>query len=245
MVSVVLMPLNMVILLLLFAILLRNRQPKLSTKMLLSGTIMLIIVSLAPVADFLMAPLEQKYDSFSRSANPVDYIVILGCGHTSNDALAPTQQLKDCSLRRLVEGVRVSRIHPEATIITSGFSGADPVSNATKVKQAAIALGVPANKIITENYPKDTREESELIAPRVKGTNVVLVTDADHLPRAMVYFEQQGVIAMPAPAGYWVKNSEKVLSWGHYIPSSRNITQISIAWYETLGRAWQWLSSKL
>ena len=33
-----------------------------------------------------------------------------------------------------------------------------------------------------------TEEEAELIAPRVTGKNVVLITNSDHMPRAIKYF---------------------------------------------------------
>lgn len=237
------MPLNIAILLLLVAILLFKHKPSASFKCLTLASVMLILTSISPVANWVMKPLEQQYESFSRSSSPVDYIVVLGCGHTTNPALPATSQLKDCSLRRLVEGVRILNIHPEAQLITSGYSSNDPVPNAEKVKQAAMLLGVPESKILTESFPKDTKEESELIAPRVQGKNVVLVTDADHLPRAMKYFEQQGVSPIPAPAGFWVKNSNQSSHWSHFVPSSYRLTQTSIAWYETLGKVLQWLTS--
>ena len=52
---------------------------------------------------------------------------------------------------------------------------------------------MPAQKIISENFPKDTEEEAELISPRVQGTKVVLITNADHMPRSINYFQSQGV----------------------------------------------------
>ena len=61
--------------------------------------------------------------------------------------------------------MRIYHLHPEARIITSGYGGVNPVSNAETVKQSLILLGIPAQKIITENFPKDTEEEAQLIAP--------------------------------------------------------------------------------
>ncbi|WP_286261781.1 ElyC/SanA/YdcF family protein [Thalassotalea atypica] len=241
-VSVLVMPINVAILLLILSLVFFKRKPKFAFKSLISAVVLLIVTASPPISNQLVVPMEQNYESFSLSAKPVDYIVILGCGHQSNDALAVTSQLKPCSLQRLVEGLRISRLHPEATIITSGHSIKDPVSNAEKVKQAAIALGIDGRKIITENYPKDTQEEAELIGPRVKGKNVVLVTDAYHLPRAIKYFELQGVNAIPAPAGYFVKNPNADIHWLSYFPSSHNLYKASIAWYEAMGRAWQWIA---
>ncbi len=236
------MPITLSLIFMLFALITLHSKPKLAFKWLLSAFVILTFSSLAPISDRFMIPMEQQYESFTRSIKPVDYIVVLGCGHTTNDALPPTSQLQDCSLKRMIEGIRILSIHPEAMLITSGYSANDPIPNAEKVKQAAISLGVAPNKILVEPYPKDTGEEAQLIAPRVKGKHVVLVTDAYHLPRAMHYFALAGVNATPAPASFWVKNQLEEESWSYYLPSSKKLTQTSIAWYETMGRLWQWIA---
>lgn len=237
------MPINIALFFLVIALLKYPSRSNTSIYALLFALTLLVVSAMPPISDRFVHHLEQTYETFSRSVKPVDYIVILGCGHQTNDALPVTSQLKPCSLQRLVEGIRISKLHPEAQIITSGFSITDPVPNAEKVKQAAILLGVPEHKIITESYPRDTKEEAELIAPRVRGTTVVLVTDAYHLPRAMNYFEHEGVTPIPAPAGYFIKNIDGEKNWLYYLPSSKSLHQTSIAWYETMGRFWQWLVS--
>lgn len=241
-VSVLAMPLNISLLLLLIAIFIHRSKPKLSRSTTIAAFLILALSSLAPVSDQLIYPYEQEYEAFNRSPSPVDYIVVLGCGHTTNDAIPPNAQLKDCSLRRLIEGLRILNLHPEAQLITSGFSVKDPSPNAEKVKETAMALGVPEHKIIVEPFPKDTQEEAQLISPRLIGKNAVLVTDAYHLPRAVRYFELAGAKVTPAPAAYYVKNLQQEINWGYYIPMSKNLTQTSIAWYETMGRIWQWIA---
>lgn len=241
-ISSLIMPLSVIIILLFIAIIFFRRKPKFSLHALVAATAILTISSLSPISDSLMAPLEDNYPAFTRSSDPVDYIVVLGCTHTTVHSLPATSQLKSCSLERLVEAIRIYHIHPEAQIITSGYAGVDETSNAEKVKQAAILLGIPENKILTENFPQDTEEEAELIAPRVRNKNVVLVTNANHLPRAMKYFEMYGVNAIPAPASPWVKEDEHK-PWQYYVPSARKLQQTSTAWYETLGRIVQWFKS--
>ncbi|XQW86695.1 ElyC/SanA/YdcF family protein [Thalassotalea piscium] len=241
--TALIMPLSIALLLLLISLILFHKQPKLSFKCLISGFFVLLMASLAPVADRFMLPIEQQYHAFTRSSKPVDYIVILGCGHSTEDAIPVTSQLKPCSLQRLVEGLRILRIHPEATLITSGAALGDPVPNAEKVKQAAMLLGVKENKIIVEPFPQDTEEEAELIAPRVKGKNVVLVTNADHMPRALHYFNQQGIDAIPAPASPWVKGFNDDKAWGYYVPNTNSLAQSTRAWYEYVGQLVQWLKT--
>ncbi|NQZ83358.1 MAG: YdcF family protein [Colwellia sp.] len=240
-ISTSIMPLSIITILLFLALLFAKKKPGLSFKYLLAGFSLLLLSTMPPVADYLMQPIEDNYPAFTKQNKPVDYIVILGCGHTSDKRLPALSQLKICSLQRLVEAFRIYQLHPEAQMITSGHAFGDVMSNAQKVKQAAVSLGIPATKILVENFPKDTEEEAELIASRVKGSTVVLITNANHMPRSMKYFEEQGVNPIAAPAGYWVKNNGSTNDWRYYIPNASKLKQTTTVWYETLGRVVQWL----
>ena len=227
-ISQFLMPINIILLLLILALIFYKSRPNTSFKALILATTLLFIATMPLISDSLMSPIEDNYEAFSRSATPVDYIIVLGCGHTTDYALPATSELKTCSLQRLVEAIRISRLHPEARFIMSGYAGGDATPNAEKVKQAAMLLGIEEHKIITESFPQDTEEEAELIAPRVMGTNVVLVTNADHMPRSMTYFQAQGINPIPAPTGYWVKNPDSNKNWDYYMPSSKKLQQSTI-----------------
>jgi len=237
------MPLSIIIILLLLAIAFYHHRKRFSYSCLIIATLLLGLGSFRPVANLLMAPIESQHVAFTKSSEPVDYIIVLGCRHTTDAQLPATSELGVCSLQRLVEAVRILGIHPEAQLITSGYAGSDETSNAEKVKQAAMLLGVAESKILVESYPQDTEEEAELIAPRVSGKNVVLITNSDHMPRAIKYFQQQGIYPIAAPAGKWAKGMNDEKHWQYYIPRPNNLEQTTFAWYESLGRIVQWLKS--
>jgi uncharacterized SAM-binding protein YcdF (DUF218 family) len=239
-ISVFIMPINLVLILLLLSVLFFRRRPRASFKCLISAFLLLIASSMPVVSDHFMVSIEDDYEAFTLSNKPVDYIIVLGGWHGVNDALPVTSQLNSDSLQRLVEVIRIFNLHPEAKIITSGHHNKDNVSHAQKMEQALILLGIPEHKIITENFPMDTEEEAQLISPRVQGSNVVLVTNADHMPRAIRYFQKQGIEPIPAPTGFWVKNINSQKHWNYYIPSSKKLQQTTIAWYESLGLFVQW-----
>jgi uncharacterized SAM-binding protein YcdF (DUF218 family) len=242
-ISALIMPLSIVIILLILAVALYHFKKKLSFFCLLSATLLLGLGAFKPFANLLMAPIENQHIAFTRSTKSIDYIIILGCGHTGDHQLPATSQLDICSLQRLIEGIRILRIHPEAQLITSGYAGYDEVSNAEKVKQAAMLLGVPESKIMAESRPRDTAQEAELIAPTVFGKNVVLVTSSDHMPRAIKYFQQQDINPIAAPAGRWMKDIDGEKNWPYYLPSPTNLQQTTRAWYESIGRLVQWIKS--
>lgn len=244
-VSVAIMPINIVLILLIFSLLYFRNRPSTSLKYLVSAFLLLFISSIPIVSNTFMASIEDNYEPFTLSSKPIDYIIVLGSWHTENAALPVTSQLSKDSLQRLVEVLRIYKLHPEARIITSGHNNNNVVSNAQKMKQSLILLGVPEQKIITENFPKDTEEEAELISPRVQGSTVILITNANHMPRAMNYFQTQGIQPIAAPTGYWVKNIDKTEGWHYYLPNGKKLQQTTIAWYESLGRLVQWFKATL
>ncbi len=240
-ITVFVMPINLVLILLLLSVFYFRKRPSKSFKCLICAFLLLTIASVPVISDNFMVSIEDNYEAFTRSSKPVDYIIVLGGWHENNDALPVTSQLNVDSLQRLVEVIRIYKLHPEAKIITSGHHSEDKMSNAQKMKQSLMLLGVSEQKIITENFPKDTEEEAQLISPRVQGNNVVLITNADHMLRAIKYFQTQGVDPIPAPTGLWVKNINSPKKWDYYVPSSKKLHQTTIAWYESLGLFVQWL----
>jgi len=241
--GILLMPINIIIILLFAAIILSASHQKLPQKLskglLISGFALLLISSLPSVSNYFIKPLETQYKVFKQQPKPLDYIVVLGCGHVSNDTLPVIAQLYTCSLQRLLEAFRLFQLHPEAIIITSGYGGSDKEPNAIKMKKAAIALGIPHEKIRTEPNPKDTAEEALLIAPLLLNKNFALVTNANHMPRAMQYFIQQKTNPIAAPTGFLYQNESN--SFLESLPRVSALKQTTTFWYETLGRFVQWL----
>jgi uncharacterized SAM-binding protein YcdF (DUF218 family) len=259
-IGLLLMPMSLISMLLVIAILYFKAKPRLSFKCLVSASLLLFISSLGVVADQLILPLEKDFTSYrptepfndmtvdsadkNHHQNLVDYIIVLGCGHTSNNDLPITAQLYTCSLQRLVETVRIANIHPKAQIITSGASFDDPVAHALKMQQAAMLLGIPEERILTEVFAKDTEEEAQLIAPRVRGKKVILITNANHMHRSINYFKSQNVEVIPAPASFYVKQLSAKKKWSYYLlPQARNLLITRTACYEYLGLTVQWLKT--
>ena len=69
------------------------------------GWLALLLLSLQPVADRLLRPIESTYPTWNNSQK-VDYIVVLGGGYTWNPQWAPSSNLINNSLPRLNEGIR-------------------------------------------------------------------------------------------------------------------------------------------
>lgn len=235
----ILMPLPSITILLLIGLFIMSKHPRWSKWLIALASMLLLCLSITPVANRMIVNLENQYPVYAASDIDLDYIVILGCGHTSDDRLKASQELKVCSLQRMTEGLRIATLHPEAKIITSGAAISDKVSNAAKVKQALLELGVDEHRIMAENRPKDTEEEAQLISPLIAHTQSVLITNANHMPRAIKFFQRYGSSPTAAPTGFFVKDYQGTLNWPDYFPEANELEKSQTAWYEYLGSLWQ------
>ncbi|MCT4701122.1 envelope biogenesis factor ElyC [Enterobacteriaceae bacterium H20N1] len=237
-----LLPLPFLLLVIGLAILLLwfTRWQKTGKGLLTAGWLVLLLISLQPVADRMLKPIEDTYPTW-RGGERVNYVVVLGGGYTWNADWAPSSNLINNSLPRVTEGIRLWQANLGAKII---FTGARAMTNSVSTAEAgarvAESLGVPRSAIITLDSPKDTEEEAAAVAKAIGKQPFLLVTSASHLPRAVIFFRNAGLNPVPAPANQMAIESP-LNPWERIIPSPLWLMHSERVSYETLGRAWQWL----
>lgn len=205
-----------------------------------TGWLALMLLSLQPVADGFLRPIEDKYPTWQGNQK-VEYIVVLGGGYTWDEKWAPSSNLINNSLPRLNEGIRLWLANPGSKIIFTGAAAkTNPVSTAEAGARVAESLGVPRTAIITLDSPKDTEEEAAAVKQAIGDAPFLLVTSASHLPRAMIFFEHAGLHPLPAPANQLAIDAP-LNPWERVIPSPVWLMHSDRVGYESLGRLWQWL----
>jgi uncharacterized SAM-binding protein YcdF (DUF218 family) len=237
-----LMPMPLILLLLIWALLflLRKKTRWLGILVVAVATSLLFVSSYPPLVDRIIAPLEQDYSQYQVSQQPAEFIAVLGSGHTSAPEQPITSEMNPTGIVRLTEGIRIYRLNPGSKLIFTGYHGRDSVSYSEKIKQLAIALGVPQEDILAFSGPRDTAEEAQLIAEKFADTRLVLVTSASHMPRAMTLFAQVGLAPTPAPTGHLAKPTQSY--W--LFPSAQSMAKINRWLHEQLGLLWTNLLSK-
>ena len=204
------------------------------------GWLLLLLLSLQPVADGLLKPIEDKYPTW-RGEKRVQYVVVLGGGYTWNPDWAPSSNLINNSLPRLTEGIRLWYENPGSKLIFTGAAAkTNPVSTAEAGARVAESLGIPRSEILVLDKPKDTEEEAAAVKMAIGDAPLLLVTSASHLPRAMIFFRRAGLTPLPAPANQLAIESP-LNPWERAIPSPVWLMHSDRVGYETLGRIWQWL----
>lgn len=202
--------------------------------------LLLLLLSLQPVADRLLDPIEKTYPTWQGHQH-VEYVVVLGGGYTWNPEWAPSSNLISNSLPRLAEGIRLWQQNPGAKMIFTGAPAkTNPVSTGEAGARVAESLGVPRSEIIVLDKPKDTEEEAAAVKATIGDAPFLLVTSASHLPRAMIFFRHAGLHPLPAPANQMAIRSP-LNPWERLLPSPLWLMHSDRVGYEMLGRLWQWL----
>ncbi len=165
--------------------------------------------------------------------------MVLGSGHVVDDQIPPTSELSRTGLMRLVEGIRIMRMYPGSKLILSGYAAGSEVSNARMMAKVALSLGVPKSQIVLLlESAQDTWQEARQAVDFVKQKNLVLVTSASHMTRALNEFHAAGLNPIPAPTNFL---AQKNISqpWDKYTPKAKYLEQTEIYWHERLGLIWQ------
>lgn len=238
-----LMPLPLLLLLIgLGAIWLWRGQQRRGLWAVSAGWLLLLLLSVPPVADQLLQPYEQAITVTHSGDGPAQAVVVLGCDLQVIADAPASSWLPRCAIRRLVQGVISWRKQPEALLILSGYGGAQQMAVADVMAQVAQELGVPAERIRTLPTAQDTSSEAEQVAALVDGP-IVLVTSASHMPRALRYFQAIGLPVRPQPADH-LAAIDVQRHWFDYAPDAAQLVKVQRAWYEAIGLLWQRLGGE-
>lgn len=228
-------PIGLFLLLLAFYYLLTNSYTK--SKVFLSlGFLWFVLLSFQPISNAIINPLENSHKALL-DIPKVEYVLVLGSGHTTNENLSITSQLKEVAIVRINEGLRIYKNLEDAKIIFSGYKGFDKNYHSLMASKLAISLGVNKEKIIKLDKPIDTREEAIEMRKIVGEKPFILVTSASHMKRSILLFKKLGLNPIAAPTyhlGYESKSYNTIFS-------SENLYKVKVAFHEYLGLTWSYI----
>jgi uncharacterized SAM-binding protein YcdF (DUF218 family) len=229
------------------------RLNRLGRRLVAMGTLLLFLFSNKFVSTSLVRPLEQRYPAVPEldAGAPLPprllacrYVVVLGGGHGDVAGLSATNKLSSSALARIVEGVRLARLLPQARLIVSGPASPGFPSHAAVLAQAAASLGFDSARIILIDSAHDTEDESNRVKAIVGPDHVALVTSAWHMPRANALFRHAGVATVPCPADYSAR-ANAYFSWNDLGWDAESLTRSTYAVRENVGYLWVWLRHRV
>lgn len=260
--SLLIMPFTIFLLLFLVGVFLVIRRRALGKWLLGVAGLWLLIISSRPLPVALIKNLEKEFsqlpDSVIESLPDTVNVLVLGAGHSDDPALSPNNQLSITVLGRLVEGVRIykglrgsgakgqwgegqeSELNSgrNLKLVVSGAKGRLKTSQAEVLKETAVSLGVDSSDIGMLTRTVNTRNEAEEYVKNYRlDRQLILVSDAIHMRRAVKIFTDAGVEVIPAPANFIIKKSSAKSRW-RWVPSAGNIELMETAIHEYAGMLW-------
>jgi uncharacterized SAM-binding protein YcdF (DUF218 family) len=202
----------------------------------------LTVISFPFVPSILVRSLEDRFPPLSEISQVPKggtiNILVLGGGRSEYKNLSSKGKPTLDSLSRLSEGIRLHSLLPGSHLVFSGMSKGQKYSHAEILKQAAMAMGVEEKEISLLPTSENTKMEAFDFTNKF-GTNntLIIVTDAIHMPRAILLFRKAGQSPIPAPTNYTMKSQQnKYLS--NWRPSAHNIVRMEYPLHEILGLIW-------
>ncbi len=201
----------------------------------------LLVLSLPPVADALMRPLDDEARAAAQAAPACCYdaIVVLGGGIApAAPPYIPEPDLND-SADRIWQGARLYHRGVAPRIIVSGGNpraeagGTAVMSEAEAMRLFLLDLGVPAAAIVIEDRSLNTIQNIRGVRELVKGGRVALVTSAIHMPRALRLARTAGLDVAAFPTD-WLAPPEVRASWENWLPNLGALSMSSGALWEIM-----------
>lgn len=235
-------------LLLAAALLLARRRIRLGLGALCAAFLWLWLCSMGVVADRLAASLEGRFRPVPvEQEEPAQAIVVLGGSTSPRVAPRVTVDLSD-SGDRLLQAARLFRAGKAPLIVVSGgiaHEGDAGIPEAISMSEVLVELGIPRNAILLEGESRNTHENCREVTTLLEQRGideVLLVTSAVHMRRALATCRTAGMRARPSPTDYRI--FERPLAPLDWIPTVSALARTTRALREYLatqlyiGRGW-------
>ena len=216
----------------------------------ITGWLVIAVPAMPVVSDALLKQLEDQAASLTPKSIPqADAVLVLGGGIRPAPAKGLGVEVNEAG-DRLLCGVRLWRQGKAPVLITSGarvsFQPNDPIAPEAALSQQLVQeLGVPNSAVLLNDAARTTSEEAQRInklAAEQGWKQLILVTSAFHMPRALASFKRQsGLQIIPVACDYRLdpQHQNQAFSWGELlidlIPSSSALNQTTQVLKEHLG----------
>jgi len=216
----------------------RRRTSSLGPFLMVFGMLWLLVMSFPITGYLLRHPLEVEAGTY---ADPKDlaqkgvrYIVVLGASTVTDDA-SPVDRWEQ-GLFRLMEGVRLWKGIPGATLMLSGGSYPGRSSTAEAMAVLPEQMGVPRKALVLETRAWDTVDEARIFRETVGNKPFALVTSALHMTRSLALFRSLGTNPIPCPCDFRTNRLPAWYRW--FLPGVDGLENSQLALHEYIGKMW-------
>jgi uncharacterized SAM-binding protein YcdF (DUF218 family) len=224
-----LLPPGILLLLLALAWWLRNSRPRLARLCFAVGLGGFWLMSLPVVVQWSAKALEREpplpRDEWATLAQRADAIVVLGSGRERGDPAWGADQPTGVGLERQRYAARLAKASGLPVLTSGGLHYGTPPSEARLMADSMrddFAVSVRWKEERSRTTWENAQMSAEILLPAgIK--RVVVVTQASHMPRAVLSFQRSGFEVVPAPVGFLGPDNARPL--GGWMPEFKSIWQ--------------------
>lgn len=199
-----------------------------------------LLLAWPPVADALVAPLQDEALALAQQAKPCCYEAIVVLGGAITPAAPPHMQQPHLteSADRIWEAARLYHRAVAPRIISAGGAypaegGVPEMTEAAAMRVFLRDLGVPDQAIVDEGKSRNTIENIAFVRALAGDRPVALVTSATHMPRAMRLARRMGLNASAFPTA-WIAPATGRPVWDNWLPNVDSLTASNVALWELM-----------
>ena len=177
-------------------------------------SLLLILIALFPIGEWLLYPLESRFQTNPTLPEKTDGIIVLSGAENSDLSSIWKQVELNAAVERDLAFVRLAKRYPNSRLIFTGGSGSltkQEFKGADIAEKLFKQLGVNATKIIFERESRNTYENiifsKNIIKPN-KNENWILITTGWHMPRSIGISCKAGWSVIPFPVDHQTKKDD-------------------------------------
>jgi len=225
-----------------------TRYQQLARALVVAAAVLFIAGGLLPLSTWLVLPLEQRFSRPDLTGKPVDGIIVLGGMEDARVTNGRNVHGVNETAERLTEAAALAGRFPQARlVISSGMSEYDgeEVSGAAAAAHILEEVGVAPDRLILEQASRNTWQNAvyskELAKPK-PGELWLVVTSANHMPRAMGTFRKAGFAVEPWPVDYRTAGPGDAARF--FSSPVEGLRRLDMAVHEWLGLFVYWLTGR-
>ncbi|MBL8809322.1 MAG: YdcF family protein [Planctomycetaceae bacterium] len=226
--------------------LVRGKRQVVGLRLLVGGFAVLVLGSLSGftfearrAAEFQYPPFDVR--SYENRHEGNQLICVLGTGFNPDATLPANSRVSGAFLSRLLEGVRLYRAFPSSRLVISVAGKASVVEKELFLSDILQLLQMDSQRVHLITEARSTLDEAMETKALRKDEQVIVVTSAGHMPRAMLIFTQEGLNPKAAPSDYgFVRKGgsrDKILP--RWVPSTDGLITNHLWLYEKVASIWQ------
>jgi len=216
-------------------------------RMALASLALLALAGFTPLGAVLSHKLESRFPPWDASRGAPDGIVVLGGAILPGLSLDYGTPAIGDAAARIIAIAKLARDYPNARIVYSGGDASladNEAPEADFLYPLLDSFGIPRERVLLESRSRNTAENAAftkaLVNPK-PGERWLLVTSAQHMPRAIGCFRRVGFAVEAYPVAW---HTRRQLRLGPMETLGRGLHSLDDAVHEWIGLVAYWLTGR-